>query len=547
MSKTALSSNTGAASRLFTAAQIRAIECSHQDRFPKHSLMQRAGLAAAKFVVALLKDKAKGKEKPQRKPHILVLVGPGNNGGDALVAAVQLKKLGFALTVVSPVLLTPSVQGRMDAAGITALSALKRAKTPIHSSIPSNFSGELVIDGLFGIGLTRPPSGVFAEIINKINVLRALVNIPVLALDVPSGLNTDSGVAYTPTITADHTITFLGLKPGLFTADGKDVTAEIHIETLGVAQPDSDGHLLTRELAATHIRPRKHASHKGTYGTVGIIGGADGMIGAAILAARAALMMGPGKVFVGFPQATFPSYDPINPELMLRQAEDVLSKLDSRPDAIAIGMGLGTGSAALRILRATLKIDCPKVLDADALNLLAQSPALQKSIASSAQKSSTGAASGTQLAQKAHQCLSLVITPHPGEAARLLGCTTSEVEKGRVGAALRLATTFRAVCVLKGAGSIIATPDGRYWINTTGNPGMASGGMGDALSGMIATFLAQGLDALSAAQLAVYLHGAAADACIEHGMAPHGLTASEVIFEARSLLNAGLLEHAHEG
>ena len=196
-------------------------------------------------------------------------------------------------------------------------------------------------------------------------------------------------------------------------------------------------------------------------------------------------------------------------------------------------MGLGTDKTAPRLLTAALAHAVPTVIDADALTLIAANPSIHALLQ-------------PQISGNPPQSTSLVFTPHPGEAARLLCTTSSEIQSDRINSAKSIASKFNAVTVLKGAGTVIAAPDGRYWINTSGNPGMASGGMGDALSGMIASFLAQGMNTLAAAKLAVYLHGAAADECLANGMAPHGLTASEVIFEARTLLNAGLAAHDHD-
>jgi ADP-dependent NAD(P)H-hydrate dehydratase / NAD(P)H-hydrate epimerase len=508
---------------LHSTAGIRAIEAAHAAKHPRQSLMQRAGAAIAALAIGLLPRK--------KNAAILVLAGPGNNGGDAWVAAVALKKAGHRVTLVAPAApaFTDATAGASMLPARTAHSAWLRGKGEIRRDIPDKAVFDLIIDGLFGIGITRAPAAPFAGLINRANQLRVETGALILAIDVPSGLVADTGVALKPTIEADHTLTFLGMKPGLFTAAGKDHTGAVHLDFLGTMPTATDGALLTGEALQALIPQRRHHSHKGSYGNVGIIGGAEGMMGAAILAARAALMMGPGKAYVGLAAKDVPGYDPINPELMLRRADELVGS--GELSALAIGMGLGTDKSAPRLLSAVLGRDLPILLDADALNLIAATPSLEALLTE----------------QPAGAPWRVVLTPHPGEAARLLGVSTAQVEADRVANAIALARRFRAVTVLKGAGSIVAAPDGRYWINTSGNPGMASGGMGDALSGMIAAFLAQGMNGLDAARLGVYLHGAAADGCMAHGMAPHGLTASEVIFEARSLLNAGLVadEHAH--
>jgi ADP-dependent NAD(P)H-hydrate dehydratase / NAD(P)H-hydrate epimerase len=344
---------------------------------------------------------------------------------------------------------------------------------------------------------------------------------------VPSGLNANTGAAFQPTIEADETITFIADKPGLHTADGVDHAGAVTVMEIGVPNSNSSSssslQLLTHEVALPLIPNRRANSHKGRYGNVGIVGGAEGMTGAAVLAARAALHMGPGKVYLGLFDKDRPALDLLHPEIMVRDAK-LLCK-DENITAFAIGMGMGeTGAASLLGL---LTLDKPLVIDADALNAISVNPSIRASIEA-------------KKAENARPCLPFIFTPHPGEAANLLNLKTADVQEDRFNAARLLAQQFHAVIVLKGAGTIIAHPDGRMMINTTGNAGMASGGMGDALSGMLAAFIAIGLDVWDAACLGVYLHGAAGDAALHHGMGPHGLTASEVIFEARSLLNGGL-------
>lgn len=524
---------------LFTAGEIRAIEVAHAKKYPKISLMQRAGDAVAKLALKLALT---GRRKVAV---ILVLAGPGNNGGDAWVAAAALQKAGQRVFVVA---LGDHKFG--EPAAKRAHSAYLRAKGVVRKDIPKDETFDLIIDGLFGIGLVRPPAGAFANVIARANQLRGQVGspegAPILSIDIPSGLSADTGVAHDEAIHADHTITFIGLKPGLFTGEGKDHAGEVHLDMLGVAAPSESGgsgELLTAENVRALIPARRHHSHKGTYGNVGIVGGAEGMVGAAVLAARAALYIGPGKVFAGIVAKDVPAYDPLNPEIMFRRAEDLA--IANEMTVLAIGMGLGVDKSAPRLLSAALGRGLPMVLDADALNLIAATPSFGVTLAGLSEKSSTGATSRPQMPETPRQCLSFVLTPHPGEAARLMNVTVAHLEADRVTSAIALAKRFNGIVVLKGAGTVIAVPDGRYFINTSGNPGMASGGMGDALSGMIAAFLGQGLNALDAARLAVYLHGAAADACMAHGMAPLGLTASEVIFEARALLNAGLEHHDH--
>jgi hydroxyethylthiazole kinase-like uncharacterized protein yjeF len=271
---------------------------------------------------------------------------------------------------------------------------------------------------------------------------------------------------------------------------------------------------ITRKLVADFLKPRPKDSNKGMFGTVTVIGGANGMVGAALLAGRAAFKLGAGCVHVGMLAENAPSVDLVQPELMLLTASDALKS--TKPDVLVVGCGLGQSPAAQKLLYDALLIDVPLVLDADALNLIAQRPDLRSMLHT----------------RKAAS----VFTPHPGEAARLLACSTEDVQKDRIAAARELAKRLNGSVVLKGAGSLCATRDGKLHLNQTGNPGMSSAGMGDVLSGMIAAFIAQGLNADEALLLAVHLHGAAADELAKQ-QATLGMSATEVTEWARWLLN----------
>ncbi|MBI4938762.1 MAG: NAD(P)H-hydrate dehydratase [Nitrosomonadales bacterium] len=271
---------------------------------------------------------------------------------------------------------------------------------------------------------------------------------------------------------------------------------------------------IKQKQVAAFLKPRPRDSHKGQFGTVAVIGGAPGMIGAPLLAARAALKLGAGCVHCGLLADNAPAVDVLQPELMLHSAQEALRL--HNVTVLAIGCGMGTSVAAQKILYAALRLEVPLVLDADALNLLARHIDLQDDLR--ARKTPT------------------ILTPHPGEAAHLLGISTADVQAARTGSARLLAEKLRCSVVLKGAGSVCATRDGRIYLNQTGNPGMSAPGMGDALTGMIAAFIAQGLDADQSLLLAVHLHGAAGDALAEKGVGT-GMTASEVTEWARWLLN----------
>jgi hydroxyethylthiazole kinase-like uncharacterized protein yjeF len=461
---------------IYTSADIRRIEEAAGNATPP--LMERAGAAAAELAAKLI---------PEASKDILVLAGPGNNGGDALVAAEILARRFFRVTI---------------------------AKRP--EELPAGKHWGLVIDGLFGIGLARPVEGDYRKLVEYANSQRC----PVLALDVPSGIQSDTGRILGAAVRATHTLTFIALKPGLLTLDGPDHSGEIVVADLNldvktllppsawVADPD---------LFRAVLRPRPRNFHKGMAGSLGILGGAPGMTGAALLAGRAALKLGAGRVHVGFLQEISIEVDPAAPELMLRRAEDVLG-LDL--DAVLAGPGLSTSEHAATLVGAVLASDMPCVLDADALNLMAEDENLSD-------------ACGRRSAQT-------LLTPHPAEAARLLGTSVAEVQSDRIAAAQRIARTFNAHVVLKGNGSVLAARDGHWFINSSGNPGMASAGMGDVLAGILGALLAQRYTGETALVLGVHLHGAAADALVASGIGPVGLTAGELIEPARRLWNQWL-------
>ncbi len=472
-------------------------------------LMRRAGTAAAEWAAQL----AVG-------GRILILAGPGNNGGDAFVVAEQLLSSHFELSVV--------FGGVPDALPPDAAEACRRFLNTggtIETSIPPAARWHLIIDGLFGIGLTRAPSGDYAALIETANALAGRDACPLLALDAPSGLDADTGCAFTPCIRATHTLSFIGAKPGLFTADGPDHCGEIHVAGLklgyDVAPRDKDtlptGRLIAPALFAAHLTPRRRNTHKGSYGSTCILGGAPGMLGAALLAGRAALHLGSGRVYLGLIDPEAPRADPAQPELMLRRADDLFA---SDLTALAAGPGLGRSDAASNLLERAFDTDLPLVLDADALNLLA--------------------ADGKLAALLTQRAAPTVLTPHPAEAGRLLGCGTQEIQADRIASAGELASRHRAIVVLKGCGSVVATPDGQWYINPTGNAGLATAGSGDVLTGLIAALLAQGWPVLSAALAAVHLHGLAAERLATAGVGPVGLTAGETVVAARAVLNGWL-------
>ena len=484
---------------VFLAKEIREIEQTVLSQPSPPPLMALAGAAVAEVARELLGERGK---------RVLLLAGPGNNGGDAFVAARQLKAWWYDVTVVCT-----GRETTLPADAKAALADWRAAGGVLHESIPPNGDWHLIVDGLFGIGLERPLDGKHVELVNWSNAS----GVPILAIDIPSGLHADSGRVLGCAVRARHTLTLIGLKAGLFTLDGPDYAGEVHLESLGIDLPETAeprGWRIESALIATVLPLRRRNSHKGTFGNVGLIGGAPGMVGAALLAGRAALKLGAGRVFVGL-FADSPSVDLLQPELMLRPAQDLL-KMEGL-DCIAVGPGLGESQAAQHALAAALGHKAPLVLDADALNLIATHPKLQKSLAAR-----TGAS---------------ILTPHPAEAARLLATSTDKIQHDRIAAARTLSSRFNAAVVLKGNGSICALQNGDWYLNTSGNPGMAAAGMGDVLTGIIASLTAQGGDPDLALLAGVHLHGLAADRLVTAGIGPAGLTASEIVDAGRKLLN----------
>ncbi|MBL8508162.1 MAG: NAD(P)H-hydrate dehydratase [Chitinimonas sp.] len=468
-----------------TVSQLRQIE--QQASKQGLPLMQRAGRAAADFI-----SRRFGKAAP-----IGVLVGPGNNGGDALVAATLLKQLGYSLSVCMP-----AGPGSLPADAATAYRDWQRCGGTESAQAPTG-ACTVIIDGLFGLGLNRPLAPHWQALITQVNQLGK----PILALDVPSGVHADSGALLGAPIQARWTLSFIGQARGLATGAARDYTGLCLLDKLGLVAPTLDQAALpdTATVAQTIRIPRAADSHKGSYGTICIIGGAEGMTGAALLAGRAALQAGAGKVFTGL-LGPVPSADLARPELMLRPADTLL--MDAA-DLILLGPGLGQGAPAADLLHHALSSQQALVLDADALNLLASDPRL------------------TQAARLRQA--PTVLTPHPAEAARLLACSTAEVQQHRYDAAAELARRYHATIVLKGAGSVIV--DGALMaVNQSGSAALANAGQGDLLSGLIAALMAQGLTAWQATCLATHLHGCASDALVNRD--GRGITlANEVIAE----------------
>ena len=457
---------------LHNAKATRQIEQALQARLPPHTLMQRAGLAVARLSLAI-------------SPHsqrIWIACGPGNNGGDGLEAAMHLQQWGKKPLVTW--LGNPDTVPR-DAA--TAYLKAHQAGVEFSDTPPSHF--DFCIDALLGLGGGRRP------LADRMSEWAAVMNdshAPVLAIDLPTGLCADTGVVIPNHVKATHTLSLLTLKPGLFTASARDTTGEIWLDPLcsGIETSQFLPPLEATALlaAAPNPVPRLQASHKGSYGDVAVIGGANGMTGAALLAASAALNSGAGRVFVGLLADPSINVNPEQPELMFRRVDD----MDLTSATVVCGCGGGDAIQAhmQRLLMAAIQV----VIDADAINSIASSTVFQ-----------------SLLTSRSLQSKSTVLTPHPLEAARLLGITTAEVQNDRLSAATALAQRFGCTIVLKGSGTIVARQGQTPVINSTGNAKLATAGTGDVLAGMIGAGLASGLPEFEAACRAVYHHGWLAD------------------------------------
>lgn len=512
---------------LLTVAQLRSLEQRGGAGLPEHTLMARAGAASAQYLV----ERAAHDGSLAGAHPVWIAAGPGNNGGDALIVAARLRQAGITVEVCMPI--EPKA-----ADARWALSEARAAGVPISHAAPASLDGYgWIVDGLFGIGLARPLDGVFAELAGRM-AQRAGAHGRVLALDVPSGLDSDTGnvVDGGVAVRATETVTFLAAKPGLYMTHGRDLAGAVTVAPLGVDLPLADdvARMNAPSLFTAHFPDRSFASHKGTYGSLAVVGGDTGMCGAPILAARAALQTGAGKVHVAFIGEGAPPYDPPFPELMLHPPGTLGFGLESM-DALAIGCGMGHGPRAVSSLEQAIARDRPLLLDADALNLVAREASLASALATRGTLGLDGRAEPeVEAGASAWTC---VLTPHPLEAARLMGCDAAQVQRDRIGTARALAARFGAVVVLKGAGTVIASPDGRTAVNPTGNAALASGGTGDVLGGIIGALLAQRLPSYEAALAGVYLHGWAADTLTANGHGPAGLTAGELAPTVRELLN----------
>ena len=474
-----------------TAAQVRALDRHAIDdlQIPSYTLMTRAGEAALGALRSCWPS-------AQR---IAVVCGPGNNGGDGYVLARLAREQ--RLEVVAVGLHEPA---RLQGDARRAYDDFLAAGGTVGSWHADCLRGmDVIVDAIFGVGLSRPVDGVAAEAIAAINHSDARV----LALDIPSGLHADTGEILGDAVRAERTVTFLGLKLGFYLGEGPNCVGVVMFDALelpaqALAYVEATALRIDEPEVAELLPPRRRTAHKGQQGSVLVIGGNIGMPGAARMAGEAALRAGAGLVTIATRNENVAAIVGARPELMCRgvNSAEELSALIARADVLALGPGLGQDEWAQTMFETALAKDRRVVVDADALSLLAQSPR-----------------------KNAHW----ILTPHPGEAARLIGKTTAEVQHDRLGAAREIAARYGGTVVLKGAGTLVLSDEGLPAICDRGNPGMASAGMGDVLTGVIAGIVAQKAELAAAARVGVLVHALAGDMAARRG--ERGLLATDLL------------------
>lgn len=464
-------------SRLYRAEQVRELDrrAIEDHGIDGYELMQRAGRAVFRVIRA---------QYPEAR-RLIVCCGGGNNGGDGYVVARLARDAGLEVELIA--MSAPDrLKGDARRAADDWLAAGGRAGEP-GRAIEADADFDLVVDALLGTGLDREVRDDYAGLIATVNDSPA----PVVAVDVPSGINADTGTPMGAAVRANATVSFIGRKRGLETGQGPDFAGQLLFKDLDIPASVHDGlepdaERLFPGVAARVLPPRTRTIHKGALGHVLVCGGDFDMPGAVVLAARAALMTGSGLVSVATRRDHAVSLASGLPEAMWANGEEStnLDALQARADVIALGPGLGRSEWSAAVFKRLLDSDVPVVLDADGLNLLAQ---------------------------HGFERDNWVLTPHPGEAARLLGASTAEVQNDRFAAVRALAARFNAVVVLKGAGSLIAESSGRVALCPYGNPAMAAAGMGDALTGVVASLAGQGAALFDAACAGAVLHAMAGD------------------------------------
>lgn len=472
---------------------------------PSMVLMERAALAVAKHVLEISPE------------NVIILAGPGNNGGDGIASGRILRN---KIKNVKIFQLFPSDRLSHDCK--TQLDIAKKFGIPIVETYPEDeeiAKADLVIDAIFGTGLTRPIQGELAKFIERVNYLKKTV----IAVDIPSGVSSDTGEVLGVAIKADRTITFGLPKRGHILYPGKDYTGALFVEDIGFPDELTKSEnlkvsLIERDFARCLIPPRPKYSHKTKYGHVLVIAGSTGKTGAAMLTARAALRTGSGLVTMAVPAALKVVFQskvleemilplPCNTNTLSKQAlPGIMEFINERANSVAFGPGVGVNEDIEFILKELiLNCPCPIVIDADGITVLSKIQDVLKNARSQ-----------------------IVLTPHPGEMARLINTSVKDIEKQRIDITQKVATDLNVTVVLKGVPTVVAEPQGRTYLNTTGNPGMATGGSGDVLTGIIASLIGQGLSPFYASVLGVYIHGLSGDiAATQKGY--HGLIAGDII------------------
>lgn len=492
---------------VLSVAQVRMFEQTAFAQIDSFLLMQAAGIRSALKIV----DQIVHSDPCSMR--CLVLAGPGNNGGDACIVAGELKRQGMQVELLQLTEGKAASKDRMQAVLWALAHGVQPQEFDSHSKLPDIAPNTIVIDGLLGIACDRAPSGLFEQLITHINKQHQQVRV--YALDCPSGLNCDTGIAPGVAMQAHTTFSYMACKHGLLTGNGKALAGDVWVDALGceavfaqLLQADQLGpviHALSRRELAYRLPVRNHQHHKGNFGSIAVLGGQRGMVGACLLSARTALMLGCGRVALSLLtetdlhlpdvqlQGQTPFLDVLFPEIMNKGIDDNLTFAD----VAVVGPGLGQSEDAVNLLHALLEHDkgLHMVWDADALNLLASSSALRARFKHYRQK---------------HAGRAMVFTPHPLEAARLLQSTTEMVQMDRLAAAQSISKQFGCTVVLKGTGSLICKAQ-HIEINTTGGPALGTAGSGDVLAGAVAALLGQGLGEFNAAALAVHLHGLAVE------------------------------------
>lgn len=484
---------------IHSAAQMRAIDAlaAEQLGIPTYELMRRAGAGAF--------DALRRTWPAARR--IAVLCGTGNNGGDGYVVARLARHAGMRVDTVST-----GDPSRLQGDAALAYRELEADGGAILQPDSVDFASyDVVVDGLFGTGIARAIVGALAALIQRVNDAGA----PILALDIPSGLDADTGAVHGLAIRADRTVTFAGLKLGFFVGQGPDHVGELEVCDLGLPAIAYEKVGAVAQRIAEHeigalLGRRRRLAHKGSNGRVLIVGGGPGMGGAVALAGEAALRAGAGLVTVATHVSAAAGIVARRPELIVRPVEQAeeLDALIEAADVIALGPGLGRYDWSSRMFAVVVRSPKPLVLDADGLNLLAERPFVRRD---------------------------WVLTPHPGEAARLLSCSTADIQSDRLGATRMLSAKFEAAVVLKGAASLVLAPRGVPGICVAGNPGMATAGMGDVLTGVVAGVAAQSRDLFSSVRVGVLAHALAGDRAARQG--ERGLIASDLFDHLRVCLN----------